>query len=185
MAGERRRGPAGDPSAGGATRAPQGPATTGLPTPIGLLRLFADDEALLGVWFPAHPPALVVDATPVHHHPVLDHAAAELSAWFAGRSRVFTVPTRAAGTPFQRAVWAELARIPFGERRTYAQVAAAVGRPSAVRAVGAANAANPLGIIVPCHRVVATGGALAGFAGGTATKAWLLDFEAGRLPLPW
>ncbi len=164
--------------------------TRTLPTPVGDLRLVADDTALVGVWFPDHRGAPAVDATSVGTHPLLDRAEAELSAYFAGTLRGFSVPTRAAGTPFQRAVWAELARIPYGETRSYAQIAVAVGRPGATRAVGTANGANPLSIVVPCHRVVATGGAISGYAGGVDKKRWLLDWEAnegataGRLSAP-
>ncbi len=164
--------------------------TRTVPTPVGDLRLVADDTALVGVWFPDHRGAPPIDAATVVEHPILDQAEAELSAYFAGARRSFSVPTRADGTPFQRAVWAELARIPYGETRTYAQIAVAVGRPGATRAVGTANGANPLSILVPCHRVVATGGAISGYAGGVDKKRWLLGWEAnegaiaGRPPAP-
>ena len=149
-----------------------------VPTPVGLLRLVAEADALVGVWFPDHRGAPAVVAAPGGGHLILDRAEAQLLAYFAGARAAFSLPTRVEGTPFQRAVWDELARIPYGETRTYAQIAVAVGRPGATRAVGSANGANPLSIVVPCHRVVATGGAIAGYAGGVAAKRWLLDWEA-------
>lgn len=101
-----------------------------------------------------------------------------LDAYFAGDAAALdAVPTATAGTDFQRQVWAALRRIPAGETRSYAQLAAAVGRPKAVRAVGLANGANPIGVIVPCHRVIGAGGALTGYAGGVERKRWLLAHE--------
>ena len=114
-------------------------------------------------------------------HPVLGRAAAALSRYFAGEDIAFDLPLDPGGTPFQRTVWRALAEIPFGERRTYRDIAVAIGRPTAVRAVGAANGRNPLPIVVPCHRVVGSNGTLVGFAGGLRTKAWLLDHEAPLL----
>src|SRR6185436_10607509 len=96
-------------------------------------------------------------------HPVLDLAARELGEYFAGRRRSFSVPLRPEGTAFQRAVWRELLTIPFGETRSYGQIARAIGRPESVRAVGAANGANPLSLFVPCHRVIGASGALTGY----------------------
>jgi methylated-DNA-[protein]-cysteine S-methyltransferase len=110
---------------------------------------------------------------------VLAAAAQQLSEYFAGERRTFTLPLDAAGTPFQRQVWNALLTIPFGETRTYAQIAAQIGRARAVRAVGAANGRNPLGIVAPCHRVIGSSGALTGFAGGLDAKARLLALEGG------
>jgi methylated-DNA-[protein]-cysteine S-methyltransferase len=146
-------------------------------SPVGALRLIADDEGLVGLYLPNQtnaPEAREVDA-----HPVLDRAARELEEYFAGARRSFSIPLRARGTDFQRAVWSELMRIPFGERTSYARIARALGKPSAVRAVGAANGKNPISIVVPCHRVVASNGALTGYAGGLEAKAWLLAHEHG------
>lgn len=109
--------------------------------------------------------------------PVIDQALEELTEFFAGERETFTVPIELNGTSFQRSVWAELLRIPFGETRSYAQIARAIGDPSATRAVGAANGANPISILVPCHRVVRTGGALGGYGGGLDRKRWLLGHE--------
>jgi len=102
---------------------------------------------------------------------------AQLDAYFAGERTDFDVELRPEGTDFERQVWGALAEIPFGEIRTYGEVAAAVGRPRAARAVGAANARNPIAVIVPCHRVVAAGGGLGGYGGGVSRKRWLLDLE--------
>lgn len=101
----------------------------------------------------------------------------QLTAYFAGQLREFDVPLAAAGTPFQQAVWSALRRVPYGTTCTYGELAAAIGRPTAVRAVGAANGRNPVCLVVPCHRVVGSTGALTGYAGGTERKAFLLDLE--------
>ncbi|MFC0632986.1 methylated-DNA--[protein]-cysteine S-methyltransferase [Brevundimonas balnearis] len=104
--------------------------------------------------------------------------AEALAAYFAGASTALDgLEVRTGGTVFQRRVWAELRRIPAGTTRTYGQLAAAIGAPSAVRAVGLANGANPVGVVVPCHRVIGTGGKLTGYAGGVERKAWLLRHE--------
>lgn len=108
---------------------------------------------------------------------------AALDAYFAGDSAALdAVPTLTGGTDFQRQVWAALRRIPAGQTRTYGQLAAAIERPSAVRAVGLANGANPVGVIVPCHRVIGAGGALTGYAGGVERKRWLLAHEGALTP---
>lgn len=104
-------------------------------------------------------------------------AAAELEEYFSGRRREFSVPLSPHGTPFQLAVWEALRRVPYGQPRTYGELAAAVGRPGAARAVGMANHDNPLLIFTPCHRVVGKGGALTGFACGLEVKRWLLALE--------
>ncbi|HEY3356211.1 MAG TPA: methylated-DNA--[protein]-cysteine S-methyltransferase [Polyangia bacterium] len=145
-----------------------------MPSPLGALRLVATDAALVGVYLPAQ---AGVPAEDVASHPVLDQTARELDEYFRGERRAFTTPLAPHGTPFQLAVWQALAAIPFGEVRSYAALAQAVGRPRAVRAVGAANGRNPLSIIVPCHRVVAAAGALTGYAGGLPAKEWLLAHE--------
>lgn len=108
---------------------------------------------------------------------VLEEAAAQLAAYFAGDLVAFELPLTPRGTDFQRTVWAELVRIPFGETATYAELAARIGRPSAVRAVARANATNPIGIVVPCHRVIGADGKLRGYAGGLERKSWLLEHE--------
>ena len=152
-----------------------------LSTPVGALRLIGDGEALVGVYFPAHDPAPRVEAHDVERDAILDLAARELDEYFAGGRRAFSVPLAAHGTDFQRAVWLALAAIPYGERRSYLDIARVVGGQGATRAVGAANARNPLSIIVPCHRVVAASGALTGYGGGFAAKRWLLSHEGARV----
>jgi len=116
--------------------------------------------------------------------PLLAEAARQLSEYFAGRRRVFDLPLAPQGTDFQQAAWAALAVIPYGQTRSYAEQARAIGKPSATRAVGAANGRNPLPIVLPCHRVIGASGALTGFGGGIAVKRWLLAHEGvGDLPL--
>ncbi len=155
--------------------------TRHLDTPIGTLTLVADDHALLGAYFPGHRRRPDLDgATTPARHPVLDVAAAGYRAYFAGDADDVDVAEVAAGTPFQREVWSELLRIPAGQTRTYAEVAAALGRPTATRAVAAAIGRNPLTVAVPCHRVVAADGSLTGYAGGLERKRWLLAHERGR-----
>jgi methylated-DNA-[protein]-cysteine S-methyltransferase len=114
----------------------------------------------------------------------IDTAAMQLQEYFAGSRQMFDLALDIGGTGFQRRVWEEVGRIPFGETRTYLQIACAIGAPGAVRAVGAANGANPVPILIPCHRVVASGGGLGGYGGGLDLKKWLLDHESygnGRL----
>ncbi|MBJ7458623.1 MAG: methylated-DNA--[protein]-cysteine S-methyltransferase [Thermoleophilaceae bacterium] len=101
----------------------------------------------------------------------------QLLQYFAGERESFELPLEPDGTDFQRTVWQALAEIPFGETRSYGEIAAAVGRPNAARAVGMANNRNPIAVIVPCHRVIGAGGALVGYAGGLERKTWLLDHE--------
>lgn len=110
----------------------------------------------------------------------LQQAMDELRHYFAGEHLQFSCPLDLHGTPFQIAVWEELFRIPYGETRSYADIARAIGRPAAVRAVGAANGANPVAIIVPCHRVIGSNGSLTGYGGGLPTKEWLLALEKGN-----
>ena len=107
----------------------------------------------------------------------LSQAVEQLGRYFAGERVQFTCPLDLRGTPFQLKVWNALTRIPYGETRSYAEIAREIGHPSAVRAVGAANGANPVAIIVPCHRVIGSNGALTGYGGGLPTKAWLLALE--------
>jgi methylated-DNA-[protein]-cysteine S-methyltransferase len=108
---------------------------------------------------------------------VLVQAARELAEYFAGDRRDFDVPVGPPGTPFQQAVWAELRRVPYGTTTTYGALAARLGSPGAVRAVGSANGRNPVAVLVPCHRVVGSDGNLRGYAGGVERKRALLDLE--------
>jgi methylated-DNA-[protein]-cysteine S-methyltransferase len=106
----------------------------------------------------------------------------QLEEYFAGRRRTFDLPLAPDGTPFEKTVWEELRRIPFGETRSYAEIARAIGRPGAARAVGRANGANPIPVVVPCHRVIGADGSLTGFGGGLEAKAALLELEGLALP---
>ena len=108
---------------------------------------------------------------------LLMEAERQLQAYFAGQRKTFSLPLRLEGTPFQRRVWEELARIPYGQTRSYADVARAIGREKASRAVGGANHVNPVPVIVPCHRVVGADGSLTGYGGGLAIKEYLLRLE--------
>src|SRR6476659_2261805 len=117
-------------------------------------------------------------------HPILVAAERQLAEYFAGRRTEFALALDPSGTDFQRSVWDALRTIPFGETRSYAQIAKQIGKPAAVRAVGAANGRNPLSIVAPCHRVVGSNGALTGFAGGLDVKAHLLTFEGAGFEAP-
>lgn len=108
----------------------------------------------------------------------------QLREYFDGSRTRFDLPLAPEGTPFQKAVWEELARIPFGQRVSYGELARRIGRPRAIRAVGAANGANPIAIVIPCHRVIGSDGSLTGYGGGLPIKRWLLDHERGA-PQLW
>lgn len=148
-------------------------------SPVGTLTLVAGDAGLVAILWPEERPGRVAFDAQVERdpHPVLDEAERQLTDYFAGKRRLFDLPLDFRGTDFQRQVWAALLAIPFGETRSYGAIAAAIGRPSASRAVGAANGRNPISIVAPCHRVISESGKLTGFAGGLAAKAFLLDHE--------
>ena len=148
-------------------------------SPVGELRCVATEDALIGVFSPSQ--RKHEDSETAERHPVIDLAIAELAAYFDGKETTFSTPLQMEGTEFQRAVWGELLKIPFGETRSYAQIASGIGKPAAVRAVGAANGKNPIGIIVPCHRVIGKDGSLTGYAGGVDMKLWLLRHEGALL----
>ncbi len=175
-----------------------------IPSPIGALTLRAAGGALVAVDFcrgdgdfcggdgdlrgglggcdgaPGGEGAAEAPAAPAASvDPVLRAAAEQFAAYVSGRLREFTVPIRPSGTPFQLAVWEVLRRIPYGETVPYGEVAARLGRPGAARAVGRATARNPLPVVVPCHRVIGSDGALTGYAGGLGVKRTLLALEAG------
>jgi methylated-DNA-[protein]-cysteine S-methyltransferase len=146
-------------------------------SPVGPLTLASDGAALVQLEFEnaRHP-------QPTHPRgddEILDLARRELDAYFAGKQRAFTVPTAPSGTPFQRRVWEELLKIPYGVTRSYGALAAAIGAPAASRAVGLANGKNPIAIIIPCHRVIGADGSLTGYGGGMDRKRILLDLERG------
>jgi methylated-DNA-[protein]-cysteine S-methyltransferase len=141
--------------------------------------LAASDNQLVGIWFDdqAHLPDLSSSA-PDTGQPVLQQAKAQLQDYFAGQRQQFDLPlTLATGTAFQQAVWQALLAIPSGATCSYGQLASRIGKPSAVRAVGAAVGRNPLTIVVPCHRVIGTNGSLTGYAGGLNRKTTLLQLE--------
>ena len=150
-----------------------------MPSPVGRLTLVASDEGLAAILWENDRPRRV----PLHIeaednvHPVLLEAERQLEEYFAGRRHCFSLKLDPSGTAFQRKVWQALMTIPFGETRSYAQIAKQIGHPGAARAVGAANARNPLSIVAPCHRVVGSTGALTGFAGGLDVKGQLLALE--------
>ncbi|PJI88559.1 methylated-DNA--[protein]-cysteine S-methyltransferase [Sphingomonas koreensis] len=149
-------------------------------SPVGTLRLVASDTGLVAILWPNERPGRVPLGPTVEDagHPILARAAMQVDGYFAGTLRAFDVPLDFRGTDFQRSVWQALLTIPFGETRSYAQIADQIGRPTASRAVGAANGRNPVSIIAPCHRVIGANGALTGFAGGLEAKRLLLDLEA-------
>lgn len=152
------------------------------PTPIGTLRLVAGDTGVARIDFPdSRHPVPDEPAWSRAPHRLLDATRAQLDAYFAGTRRAFDLPLAPRGTPFQVQVWTTLAAIPFGATWSYRQLAAQLGRPSATRAVGAANGRNPLPIVLPCHRVIGADGSLTGFGGGLPTKRFLLELE-GALP---
>jgi methylated-DNA-[protein]-cysteine S-methyltransferase len=150
-----------------------------MPSPVGTLTLVATGKGLVAVLWPKDDPKRVKlpVLTRADDHPVLRQAETELTEYFAGKRKRFTVALDFAGTDFQKRVWQALLEIPFGETRSYRDIAVKLGKPTATRAVGAANGRNPISIIAPCHRVVGANGALTGFAGGLETKARLLALE--------
>jgi methylated-DNA-[protein]-cysteine S-methyltransferase len=143
-------------------------------TPIGRIVLEGDGDLLVGLWLPDRARSVVVDGHDAT--PVLKEASSQLDEYFAGRRHRFELPMQLRGTAFQQEVWAELCRIPYGETISYGELARRVGRPNGPRAVGQANGKNPVAIIVPCHRVVASDG-LGGYAGGPLVKEALLALE--------
>ncbi len=153
-------------------------------SPVGRLTLVSAGDALAAIlWEHDRPARVPVDLTVRDDDdPVLVEAQRQLGDYFAGARSAFEIPLAFAGTPFQREVWHALLRIPFGQTRTYAQIACEIGRPGAVRAVGAANGRNPISIVAPCHRVVGSDGSLTGFAGGLDAKAFLLALESRAGP---
>jgi methylated-DNA-[protein]-cysteine S-methyltransferase len=150
-------------------------------SPVGRLTLAATNEGLSAILWERDPEGRVrlQLVREENDHPVLVETERQLEEYFAGRRTQFTLTFDVSGTPFQRSVWNALLTIPFGETRSYTQIAAQIGRPKAVRAVGAANGRNPLSIVAPCHRVIGSSGALTGFAGGLDVKARLLELERG------
>ncbi len=150
-------------------------------TPLGTLHLRCTDAGLTHLLM--QPQMHDLPAGVHRGHALLKAAKQQLAEYFAGERAAFELPLAPAGTAFQLRVWQALRGIPAGETRSYGEIAAGIGQPSASRAVGAANGANPIGIIVPCHRVVGADGKLTGYAGGLDRKRWLLAHEARLSPV--
>lgn len=148
-------------------------------SPVGRLTLGASSAGLAAVlWDNDRPQVVSLErAAESPDHPILVRAARQLEEYFAGNRKSFDIPLDFAGTEFQRKVWNALLTIPYGETRSYGQIARQIGHPDAVRAVGAANGKNPISIVVPCHRVIGSTGSLTGFGGGLSAKAQLLELE--------
>jgi len=148
------------------------------PHPLFPIHLAVGDHGIIRIGFGADRP----DPTWTRHdnHPVIQQARRQLEKYFAGRLRQFDLPLDLHGTPFQQRVWEALLAIPYGETRSYSRLAGEIGAPGTARAVGAANHANPIAIVVPCHRVIAADGSLGGYGGGLHRKKFLLELEGGR-----
>ncbi|OPA95380.1 cysteine methyltransferase [Pseudomonas fluorescens] len=159
-----------------------------MPSPVGQLTLVARDSKLCAILWRTER-ANRVRLGPLHEandSPVLLEAQRQLNEYFAGTRNRFELELDFAGTDFQKQVWQALLTIPFGETRSYTQIAQQIGNPKAVRAVGAANGRNPISIIAPCHRVIGASGTLTGFAGGLEAKQYLLTLEErGQVKLPF
>lgn len=150
-------------------------------SPVGRLTLVASAAGLAAILWENDDPkrVRVGDLVEDSENPVLVETERQLRAYFAGGRTRFELPLDFHGSDFQKDVWNALLAIPFGETRSYAEIARGIGRPKACRAVGAANGRNPISIVAPCHRVIGSNGALTGFAGGLAAKDYLLRFEQG------
>jgi methylated-DNA-[protein]-cysteine S-methyltransferase len=152
-------------------------------SPVGELTLVASGQGLAAILWENDDPDRVRlgDMREDAAHPVLVETERQLGEYFAGQREAFDLPLHFHGTDFQKRVWEQLLAIPFGETRSYGEIARALGQPTASRAVGAANGKNPISIVAPCHRVIGTNGALTGFAGGLAAKQRLLALEGLEL----
>ncbi|HWB08932.1 MAG TPA: methylated-DNA--[protein]-cysteine S-methyltransferase [Pirellulales bacterium] len=148
-----------------------------VPSPVDDLLLVSDGEALTGLYMEETCGAKTVEPAGKKDPGPFREVKRQLSAYFAGELRQFDLPIRLAGTEFQKIVWAALRDLQFGQRVSYGELARRIGRPSASRAVGLANGRNPVGIIVPCHRVIGASGSLVGYGGGLHRKQWLLEHE--------
>lgn len=153
-----------------------------IPSPVGKLTLIASDQGLAAIlWENDKPNRVHIGALKEDkNHPMLLKTERQLNDYFMGNLQKFSLELNFTGTEFQKKVWQALLTIPFGETRSYGQIAKQIGNPKAVRAVGAANGKNPISIIAPCHRVIGANGKLTGFAGGLKVKAYLLNLEAKK-----
>ncbi|MGP4011847.1 methylated-DNA--[protein]-cysteine S-methyltransferase [Streptomyces sp. 4N124] len=152
---------------------------TVIDSPYGPLTLVADDGVLCGLYMTDQRHRPPEESFGTREDTLFSEAEDQLKAYFAGELKEFTLELRLHGTAFQRTVWDQLRKIPYGETRSYGDLADALGNPGASRAVGLANGKNPIGIIVPCHRVVGANGSLTGYGGGLERKLRLLEFEGG------
>ena len=152
-------------------------------SPVGALKLVAHDQALVAVMWDNedHKRVRLAELIENIQHPMLLKVKQQLEQYFAGQRQQFNLPLDCQGTDFQQQVWRALLTIPYGETRSYKDIALQIGNEKAVRAVGAANGRNPISIIAPCHRVIGSGGALVGFAGGLDKKQILLSLEQGQI----
>ncbi len=150
---------------------------TEIEVPIGTLTVLAERGEIVDIELPPARPGVTDDAVRDDDDPTLREARRQLQAYFAGELRDFSLPLRPHGTTFQRRVWNALERIPYGATASYGDIASAIGAPGSARAVGAANGANPLPIVVPCHRVIGSDGTLTGYGGGIEMKRRLLELE--------
>lgn len=151
-------------------------------TPLGRICIEENGQGLTGLYFCGEALKETAEETPketTKETPLLKEAYRQLMEYFDGKRRNFDLPLAAEGTPFQKKVWEALRTIPYGETKSYGEIAAQVGNPKASRAVGGANHKNPIMIIVPCHRVIGANGALVGFGGGLSVKEYLLKLEKG------
>jgi methylated-DNA-[protein]-cysteine S-methyltransferase len=153
-------------------------------SPVGALTLVASEQGLAAILWKDDSPRRVrlTNVVKDENNPILLETERQLREYFAGERQAFSLKLDPAGTDFQRRVWNALLTIPYGDTRSYGQIARQIGRPAAVRAVGAANGRNPISIIAPCHRVIGSTGKLTGFAGGLETKARLLELERQHQP---
>lgn len=144
---------------------------------VGRIGISARGEYITGVFFSGK---VLRDGQREEETPLIRQAAGQIREYLSGERKEFNLPVALRGTDFQVEVWKALTEIPYGQTRTYGQIAARIGRPKACRAVGLANNRNPVSIIVPCHRVIGSGGKLVGYGGGLAVKEYLLDLEKGK-----
>ncbi|ENX39719.1 methylated-DNA--[protein]-cysteine S-methyltransferase [Acinetobacter courvalinii] len=153
-------------------------------SPVGALKLVAHDQALVAVMWDNedHKRVRLAELVEDRQHPMLHKVKQQLQEYFAGQRQQFDLPLDFQGTAFQQQVWQALLSIPYGETRSYKEIAVQLGNEKAVRAVGAANGKNPISIIAPCHRVIGSSGALVGFAGGLDKKQILLSLEQSQIP---
>jgi methylated-DNA-[protein]-cysteine S-methyltransferase len=150
------------------------PFIQNIETPIGAMQIVADQQAILSILF-------TDQRAGDNPNSVTQRAALQLNEYFQGARQSFDLPLAAQGTDFQKTVWRALSEIKYGQTRSYADIAKSINNPRAVRAVGTANGCNPMTIVVPCHRVIGSNGALTGYASGVERKSWLLNHESSRL----